>query len=184
MYISRVSAGMSLIFGLVLDTIQTARLSHPAVTQRSSHKWQIFHIMNLCNFWWAILSSDRSWCDHTTTVFLTNAARHWKASSDLSLPPYKSKLLIILVRVNLLTFVLVNKLRCHAYFKYSASQITFVLGPVCWYMVTYLMANSADPDQLASEEAKWSGSTLFAKTGFKPVQQDKGKCKLWRCNYD
>ena len=28
-----------------------------------------------------------------------------------------------------------------------------------------LMANSADPDQLASEEANWSGSTLFAKTG-------------------
>ena len=27
------------------------------------------------------------------------------------------------------------------------------------------MKNSADPDQLASEEANWSGSTLFAKTG-------------------
>ena len=26
------------------------------------------------------------------------------------------------------------------------------------------MANSADPDQLASSEANWSGSTLFAKT--------------------
>ena len=26
---------------------------------------------------------------------------------------------------------------------------------------TYLMANSADPDQLASSEANWSGSTLF-----------------------
>ena len=25
------------------------------------------------------------------------------------------------------------------------------------------MANSADPDQLASSEANWSGSTLFAK---------------------
>ena len=25
------------------------------------------------------------------------------------------------------------------------------------------MANSADPDQLASSEAKWSGSALFAK---------------------
>ena len=25
------------------------------------------------------------------------------------------------------------------------------------------MANSADPDQLASEEVNWSGSTLFAK---------------------
>ena len=35
------------------------------------------------------------------------------------------------------------------------------------------MTNSADPDQLASsEEAKWSGSTLFAKAGYIQVQQD------------
>ena len=36
------------------------------------------------------------------------------------------------------------------------------------------MANSADPDQLASSEASWSGSTLFAKTGHIRVQQDQG----------
>ena len=36
------------------------------------------------------------------------------------------------------------------------------------------MTNSADPDQLASEEAKWSGSTLFAKTEYIRAQQDKG----------
>ena len=36
------------------------------------------------------------------------------------------------------------------------------------------MANSADPDQLASSEANWSGSTLFAKVGHIRVQQDKG----------
>ena len=36
------------------------------------------------------------------------------------------------------------------------------------------MANSADPDQLASEEANWSGSTLFAKAGYIRDQQDKG----------
>ena len=35
------------------------------------------------------------------------------------------------------------------------------------------MANSAYPDQLASEEANWSGSTLFAKAGHIRVQQDK-----------
>ena len=35
------------------------------------------------------------------------------------------------------------------------------------------MAKSADPDQLASEEAS-SGSTLFAKAGYIRVQQDKG----------
>ena len=33
------------------------------------------------------------------------------------------------------------------------------------------MANSADPDQLASSEVNWSGSTLFAKAGYVRVQQ-------------
>ena len=36
------------------------------------------------------------------------------------------------------------------------------------------MKNSADPDQLASSEANWSGSALFAETGYIRVQQDKG----------
>ena len=36
------------------------------------------------------------------------------------------------------------------------------------------MTNSEDPDQLACEEANWSESTLFAKTGHIRVQQDKG----------
>ena len=36
------------------------------------------------------------------------------------------------------------------------------------------MANSADPEQLASSEANRSGSTLFAKAGYVWVQQDKG----------
>ena len=36
------------------------------------------------------------------------------------------------------------------------------------------MTNSADPDQLASSEANWSGSTLFAKAGHIQVEQDKG----------
>ena len=36
------------------------------------------------------------------------------------------------------------------------------------------MTNSADPDQLASEEVNWSVSTLFAKIGYIRVQQDKG----------
>ena len=35
------------------------------------------------------------------------------------------------------------------------------------------MMNSADPDQLASSEANWSGSTLIAKAGHMQVQQDK-----------
>ena len=36
------------------------------------------------------------------------------------------------------------------------------------------MTNNADPDQFASEEANWSGSTLFAKAGYIQVQQDMG----------
>ena len=36
------------------------------------------------------------------------------------------------------------------------------------------MTNSADPDQLASSEANWSGTTLFAKAGYIQVQKDKG----------
>ena len=36
------------------------------------------------------------------------------------------------------------------------------------------MANSANPDQLASSEANWSGSTLFGKAEYIWVQQDKG----------
>ena len=36
------------------------------------------------------------------------------------------------------------------------------------------MANSADPDQLASSEANRSGSALFAKAGYIWGQQNKG----------
>ena len=35
------------------------------------------------------------------------------------------------------------------------------------------MANSADPDQLASSEANGSGSTLFAKTGYVVLSKRK-----------
>ena len=40
------------------------------------------------------------------------------------------------------------------------------------------MTNSADPDQLASEEANWSWSTLFAKIRYIWVQQDQDNVKL------
>ena len=36
------------------------------------------------------------------------------------------------------------------------------------------MANSVDLDQLASSEPYWSGSTLFAKAWYIPIQQGKG----------
>ena len=46
-----------------------------------------------------------------------------------------------------------------------------ILDQSCSYKFIYLMTNRADPDQLASEEANWSGSTLFAKAGYIRVQQ-------------
>ena len=36
------------------------------------------------------------------------------------------------------------------------------------------MENCADPDQLASSEANWSESTLFAKVWYIQAQQEKG----------
>ena len=47
-----------------------------------------------------------------------------------------------------------------------------LLDPDSCYKFTYLLPNSAYPDQLASSEANWSGSTLFAKAGHIQVQQD------------
>ena len=32
----------------------------------------------------------------------------------------------------------------------------------CWILIYPAFANSLDPDQLASEEANWSGSAQFA----------------------
>ena len=40
---------------------------------------------------------------------------------------------------------------------------------------SYLMANTADPDQLVSSEANWSWSALFEKAGYIMVQQDQGQ---------
>ena len=55
-----------------------------------------------------------------------------------------------------LTLVLQNKLRCRTYRTSNFQPIRlFVLN--CCYKFTYLMANSADPDQLVSSE---SGSTV------------------------
>ena len=42
------------------------------------------------------------------------------------------------------------------------------------FVDTYWMANSEDPDQLASSEANWSGSTLFAKAWGIWAQQEQG----------
>ena len=64
--------------------------------------------------------------------------------------------------------VMLNKLRCHAHFEFLANQNTWSRLWIYKIFIksTYWMTNSADPDQLASLEANWSGSTLFAKAGF------------------
>ena len=41
----------------------------------------------------------------------------------------------------------------------------------------HVMKNNVNPDQLASLEANWSGSTLFAKTGHDVISKRKVK---WR----
>ena len=41
------------------------------------------------------------------------------------------------------------------------------------------MANSVDPDQLASEEANWFGSTLFAKTGHVVISKRRVKSTIF-----
>ena len=66
----------------------------------------------------------------------------------------------------MLTLVMLNK---DAMPSFNFQPIR-LLDPGCWYKFTYLKTNSADPDQLASEEANWSGSTLFAKAGHIQVQ--------------
>ena len=67
---------------------------------------------------------------------------------------------------------MVNKLSCHTHFQFSAIQIASSRSLIQIHILND--KNSADPDQLASSEANWSGSTLFAKAGYIRVQQDKG----------
>ena len=61
-----------------------------------------------------------------------------------------------------LTLVLLNKDAT----PISNFQPIRLFDPDCCYKFAYLLANSADPNQLASSEANWSGSTLFAKAGY------------------
>ena len=41
----------------------------------------------------------------------------------------------------------------------------------CWTRICPAFSNSVDPDQLASEEANWSGSALFASKYVNLYQQ-------------
>ena len=74
-------------------------------------------------------------------------------------------LLTLLILKMLLIHVMLNKLRCQAYFIFSANQIT-------WYKL--LIQIHILIDKQCRSETNWSGSTLFAKIGHIRVQQDKG----------
>ena len=57
----------------------------------------------------------------------------------------------------------INKINVAAhpvkFFKFSVKSLFKPLS--CWSRIYPAFANNVDPDQLASEEANWSGSTLF-----------------------
>ena len=78
-----------------------------------------------------------------------------------------------------LTLVLLNK----DVTPFSNFPSIRLFDPDCWYKFTYWMANSADPDQLASSEANWSGSTLFAKAVYIQVLQNKACPKTWNTSF-
>ena len=65
----------------------------------------------------------------------------WSAPKTICPPPLRWWDIII-------NLVMLNKLRCHSHFLLSANQIE----SGCWYKFTYLLAKSADQDQLASSE--------------------------------
>ena len=73
-----------------------------------------------------------------------------------------------LIRVSI---VHVMKLCIHGYPKWV--KILIRLYRLIWVLTNLI--NYADPDQLASSEANWSGSTLFAKPMHIQIQQDQGK---------
>ena len=69
-----------------------------------------------------------------------------------------------------MTYYLLNP--CHATPNFKPIRL---LDSGCWYNFTCLVANSIDPDQLASSEANISGSTLFAKEGVSGFSRTKIK---------
>ena len=64
----------------------------------------------------------------------------------------------------------------------SNFQPVRLLDPINCSKFINLMTNSADPDQLASSEANWSGSTLFAKqsiSGFSRTRVNLSPQSSW-----
>ena len=68
----------------------------------------------------------------------------------------------IINKYNLLTLILLNNLISHSQSDYQPIRLHHIMF---LFKFTNWMTNSVDPDQIASSEAIWSGSTLFAKVG-------------------
>ena len=65
---------------------------------------------------------------------------------------------------------------------FATSSLNLVLlNPDIWIYLAF--ANSVDPDQLASEEANWSGSALFA-IQYVNLYQQSGSSDLIGWNFE
>ena len=56
-----------------------------------------------------------------------------------------------------------DELEIYIYLSLEYNSVFHVLITSHSYRLTFRNENSMDPDQLASEEASWSGSTLFTR---------------------
>ena len=85
----------------------------------------------------------------TSLTFYVNSLIWMKCQALFSVKMRKNVFYyhLLLFKVCVLTLVLLNKLRCHATSNFHSIRL---LDPGFQHKVTYLMTNSAEPDQLAS----------------------------------
>ena len=87
----------------------------------------------------------------------------WRNKKYMCVYGYHSYAMWVLSRKGLLTLVMLNELRCHTHFYFSANQFT-------WYKFKYWMANSADLQKLTDLDLYWlqgQGISRFSWTRFK-----------------
>ena len=94
-----------------------------------------------------------------------------KKASYMQLWEYLKKSLLVLIKIiSVEVPVILGNHWYHFLMAYQSTECTKIHfhGAIrknkpmsCWTWIIPAFANSVDPDQLASEEANWSGSTLF-----------------------
>ena len=73
---------------------------------------------------------------------------------------------------------------CTACLNYRKSRVKGNSQPFsCWTLTCPVLANDVEPDQLASEEANWSGSALFV-TNYVNFYQKPGSSNLIGWNFE